>query len=52
MREETQLEDTCPYCSQPVTPEETPCKRLSSGRRAHLKCYLDHLDDEENEIGR
>ena len=53
MREETQhLVDVCPYCNQPVTPEQMPCKRLASGRRAHLVCYIDHMDEEENELGR
>ena len=52
MREETQLQDTCPYCNQPVTSDQMPGKKLASGRRAHLTCYLDHMDDEENELGR
>lgn len=52
MREETQGQDVCPYCNEPVTPEQMPCKRLVSGQQAHLACYLDHMDDEENYLGR
>ena len=52
MREETQQQDTCVYCGKPITDEQKPCKGMPDGRRAHLDCYLDHLDEEENELRR
>ena len=53
MREETQhQQDTCVYCGKPITPEKRPCKGMPDGKLAHLECYLDHAEDEENELGR
>ncbi len=51
MREET-LRDICVYCSKPITEQQKPCKGMPDGGRAHLDCYVDHMDKEENEIGR
>jgi hypothetical protein len=51
VREETQQQqDTCVYCGKPIT--ESPCKGMPDGRKAHIACYLDHAEDEENELGR
>lgn len=52
MREETQQQDMCVYCGQPITAEQRPCKGLPDGRRAHLVCYLDHENEEEKDLGR
>ncbi|HTS06146.1 MAG TPA: hypothetical protein VMP68_11235 [Candidatus Eisenbacteria bacterium] len=50
MREETQSRyEFCVYCKQPITENQRPFKRLADGTAAHLKCYLDHMDEEENE---
>jgi len=51
VREETQ-QDICVYCGKPITPDQFPCKGMPDGRRAHLACYVDHMDDEEAELGR
>jgi len=52
VREETQSPyEICVYCKQPIQPG-TIFKRLASGKAAHLRCYTDHLDDEENDLGR
>ena len=50
MREETQ-QDICVYCGQPITQQQKPCKGMPDGTNAHLGCYLDRTDDEENEVG-
>lgn len=55
MREETSPYEYCVYCKQPITEEQRPFRRLPSGKAAHLRCYVDHMDDEdneENELGR
>jgi len=52
VREETQQPDVCVYCKQPTTQQQWPYKTLESGEKAHLACYLDHLDQEERELGR
>jgi hypothetical protein len=52
VREETQQQDTCVYCGKPITQQQWPYKRLESGEKAHLACYLDHADQEENDLGR
>ena len=31
---------------------EFPCKGMPDGRRAHLECFVEHLNDEEIELGR
>jgi len=33
-------------------PAAWPYKTLESGEKAHLTCYLEHMDEEENELGR
>lgn len=35
----------CPICKKPITPENQIVKGLESGRKAHLACYIDHMDD-------
>ncbi len=40
--------ELCVYCKQPVE-RGLIVKRFSSGKVAHLRCYTDHLDDEEPE---
>jgi hypothetical protein len=52
VREETQQPDVCVYCKQPITQQQWPYKGPPSGEKAHLACYLDHMDEEENELGR
>ena len=53
MREETQSPyEICVYCKQPITGERKPIRRLPNGKATHLQCYLDHMDDEENDAGR
>lgn len=53
MREETQSPyEICVYCKQPITEKSPPIRRLPNGQAAHLKCYLDHIDEEENDAGR
>lgn len=47
MREETHY-PICPYCGKPVTPDDHPCKGLPDGRKAHLQCYVDHIDDDDS----
>lgn len=48
MREEAQQQNLCIYCKQPI-PKGTICKGMPDGKKAHLKCYLDHMDtNEEN----
>jgi hypothetical protein len=37
----------CVYCKQPITPDQWPYKRLASREAAHLACYIEHMDDEE-----
>lgn len=51
MREETQQTDVCVYCRKPITQQQWPYKRLESGEKAHVDCYVDHMG-EENEPGR
>ena len=51
MREETQLE-ICIYCGEEITEQQHPCKAMPDGKKAHLACYVDHMDEEENELGR
>ena len=51
MREETQLEPICVYCKQPITQKQWPYKGLPNGEKAHLACYVDHMDDEEKKPG-
>jgi len=51
MREETQKPDTCFFCKQPITQQQWPYKRLESGEKAHLECYLKHDEEEENKSG-
>ena len=46
MREETQP-PICSICKQPITKKQWPYKTLSSGEKAHLACYLDHMEDDE-----
>ena len=45
MRKETLQPDTCVYCGKPIT--EFPCKGMPDGKRAHLDCYIKHLDKED-----
>lgn len=52
MREATQQQDTCVYCGKPITLDQRPCKGMPDGKKAHLTCYLDHANEEENELGR
>ena len=51
MREETQQQDTCVCCGQPITSQQHPCKGLPDGRKAHLDCYLDRADEEPDNPG-
>jgi hypothetical protein len=46
VREKSQEQDMCVYCGKPIT--EFPCKGMPNGKRAHLSCYVDHLDRENN----
>jgi hypothetical protein len=50
VREETQ-QDTCVYCGKPITDRDRPYKRLESGEKAHLSCYLEHEEKEEGKTG-
>lgn len=53
MRKETQSPyEICVYCKQPITEIIPPIRRLENGKAAHLQCYLDHMDDGENDVGR
>lgn len=47
MREETQ-QDICVYCKKPIESGRI-YKRLPTGEKAHLDCYVDHMDDKEND---
>jgi hypothetical protein len=47
VREETQREPICVYCKQPITQKQWPYRTLASGEKAHLACYLDHAEDDE-----
>lgn len=47
MREEPQPEPVCTYCKQPITEQQWPCKGMPNGEKAHLACYLDHMDDDQ-----
>jgi hypothetical protein len=47
VREETQP-PICAICKQPITQEQWPYKGLPNGEKAHLACYLDHMNDDEN----
>lgn len=49
MREETHpaADPICPYCKQPITEQQRPYKSLESGERAHLACYIEHMNDED-----
>jgi hypothetical protein len=50
-REETPL-DICIYCAEEITQQQHPCKAMQDGKRAHLACYVDHMVDNENKLGR
>ena len=53
MREETQSPyEICVYCKQPITDERMPFRRFPNGDAAHLKCYVDHMDEEEKNVDR
>ena len=45
MREETQ-QDLCVYCKKPIEPGRI-FRRLPTGEKAHLDCYVDHTNDKE-----
>jgi hypothetical protein len=48
VREETHSQlDVCAYCKQPIAQQHWPYKRLESGEKAHVACYVDNLDKEE-----
>ena len=47
MREETPPEPICTYCKCSITNKQWPYKTLSSGEKAHLACYLEHMEDDE-----
>jgi len=49
VREETQ-QKICVYCKQPIT--DRIYKRLDTGEAAHLACYIERMNDEENDAGR
>jgi len=40
-------QDICAFCKQPITKIQRPFKRLESGEKAHVTCYLDATEDEE-----
>ena len=42
-------QDICAICKQLITKEQRPFKRLESGEKAHVICYLDSTEDEEPE---
>ena len=45
MREENHHHQyVCVFCKQPITQQEWPYKRLESGEKAHLACYLDEVE--------
>lgn len=46
MREETRP-SICDICKQPITRQQRPSTRLKSSEPVHLKCYLDHMEDDE-----
>jgi len=50
MHEGTQQPDVCAYCKQPITQQHWPYKRLESGGKAHVACYVDNLEKEEKEV--
>ena len=53
MREEAQSPyEICAYCKQPITETAPPIRRLPNGKAAHLNCYFDHMEEEENDAGR
>jgi len=47
VRAKGQEQDTCIYCGKPIT--EFPCKGMPDGKRAHLDCYVNHLDEENTD---
>lgn len=47
MPEETQQHPICIYCKQPITEKQLPRKGMPSGEKAHLACYIEHMNDEE-----
>ncbi len=47
MREETHSEPVCTYCKRSITNKQWPYRTLSSGEKAHLACYLEHMEDDE-----
>jgi len=51
VREETQQPDVCAFCKQPITQKQWPYKRLESGEKAHLECYLDDEEEKEKKSG-
>jgi hypothetical protein len=52
VREETQQYPICVYCQQPITEKQLPAKGMPSGEKAHLACYIEHMDDEAKKPGR
>lgn len=45
MREEPQQRPICVYCKKAIT--ERIYKRLESGEKAHIACYVDNAGEEE-----
>jgi hypothetical protein len=50
MHDGTQQPDVCAYWKQPITQQHWPYKRLESGGKAHIACYVDNLEKEEKEV--
>jgi len=52
VREETHHKpDVCVFCKRPITQQQWPYKRLESGEKAHLACFLDDVERREKEPG-
>ncbi len=45
MPEHREIYAICAYCQKPIYRDELPCKGLEDHRKAHLNCFLKHLDE-------
>lgn len=45
MPEQREIYAICTYCKQPIYRDELPCKGLDAHRKAHLNCFLQHLEE-------
>ena len=45
MPEPREIYAICAYCKKPIYRDELPCKGLEGRRKAHLNCFLKHLDE-------